>query len=146
MRVNMDGVFLGTKFGIDVMKRAQGGSIINLSSIRALAGDAYSAAYDASKGGVLSLTRSAALLCAEKGYGIRVNSLHPGYVLTDMFRGATAHFPNKDELLQQAVDLHPIGRLGEAREIANAALFLASDESSFMVGAGLVVDGGLTAR
>ena len=144
--VNLDGVFLGTKFAIEVMKKNGGGSIINISSIRSRVGDPNSIAYDASKGGVESLTRSAALHCANTGYGIRINSLHPGYILTDMFKGATAHLPNADELLEQVRAAHPIGRLGKAREVADAVTYLASDESSFMTASALILDGGFTAQ
>lgn len=143
MAVNLDGVFLGTKAAIADM-RERGGIIINMSSIRALAADPDSIAYDASKGGVLSLTRSAAVHCARQGYGIRINSLHPGYVLTDMIEEATAG-RDVTELVARIRAAHPIGRTGTAREIADAALFLASDESRFMLGSALVVDGGYTA-
>lgn len=142
--VNLDGVFLGTKAAIAEMQ-GRGGSIINISSIRALVADPDSIAYDASKGGVLSLTRSAAVHCARQGYNIRINSLHPGYVLTDMIAEATADHDNVSELIASIRAAHPLGRTGTAREIANAALFLASGESSFMVGSALVVDGGYTA-
>ena len=144
--VNLDGVFLGTKFAIEVMKKNGGGSIINISSIRSRVGDPNSIAYDASKGGVESLTRSAALHCANNRYGIRINSLHPAYILTDMFKGATAHLPDADALLEQVKAAHPIGRLGTAREVADAVLYLASDESSFMTGAAMILDGGFTAQ
>lgn len=144
MAVNLDGVFLGTKAAIADM-RDRGGSIVNISSIRALVADPNSIAYDASKGGVLSLTRSAAVHCARQGYGIRINSLHPGYVLTDMIAEATADRNDVPELIASIQDAHPIGRTGTSREIADAALFLASGEASFMVGSALVVDGGYTA-
>ncbi|AIT81504.1 SDR family NAD(P)-dependent oxidoreductase [Novosphingobium pentaromativorans] len=145
MSVNLDGVFLGTKAGIAHM-REKGGAIVNMSSIRAMAGNPMTVAYDTSKGAVLSLTRSAAVHCAKVGYAIRINSLHPGYVMTDLFRGATRGMANVDELISEITDLHPIGRLGTVEEIANAALFLASDEASFSIGSALVVDGGLTAQ
>ncbi len=144
MAVNLDGVFLGTKAAVAEMG-TRGGSIVNISSIRALVADPDSIAYDASKGGVLSLTRSAAVHCARQGYGIRINSLHPGYVMTDMIAEATAELGEVPELLSSIRDAHPIGRTGTAREIADAALFLASSEAAFMVGSALVVDGGYTA-
>lgn len=144
MAVNLDGVFLGTKAAVAEMGM-RGGSIVNLSSIRALVADPDSIAYDTSKGGVLSLTRSAAVHCARQGYGIQINSLHPGYVLTDMIAEATADLDEASELIASIRDAHPIGRTGTAREIADAALFLASGEASFMVGSALVVDGGYTA-
>ncbi len=144
LSVNLDGTFLGTKCAVAEM-RGREASIINISSIRAMAADPDSIAYDASKGGVLSLTRSAAVHCARKGYGIRINSLHPGYVLTDMIDDATVGRPDKAELISAINAAHPIGRTGTPEEIANAALFLASDESRFMVGTALVIDGGYTA-
>ncbi len=144
LSVNLDGVFLGTKAAIEHMKET-GGAIVNMSSIRAMAADPMSLAYDVSKGGVLSLTKSAAVHCAQQGYNIRINSLHPGYVMTDLLRGATEGMTNVNEVMSTITGLHPIGRMGKAEEIANAALFLASDEASFAVGSALVVDGGYTA-
>lgn len=144
--VNLDGVFMGTRFAMEAMKKHGAGSIINMSSMRSRVGDPNSIAYDASKGGVEALTRSAALHAANNRYGVRVNSLHPGYVLTDMFRGATAHLPDADALLEQVEAAHPVGRLGKAREIANAVLYLASDESSFTTGSAMIVDGGYSAQ
>jgi NAD(P)-dependent dehydrogenase (short-subunit alcohol dehydrogenase family) len=143
--VNLEGTFLGTQAGVAAMK-ARGGSIINLSSIRALVGDPMSVAYDASKAGVTALTKSAALHCAKQGYGIRINSIHPSYVMTDMVRNAIEAMPNPEAIFKAVVDSHPIGRFGEARDIANAALYLASDESAFVVGAQIVVDGGYCAQ
>lgn len=144
MSVNLDGVFLGTKTGVARM-RDHGGSIVNISSIRAFAADPNSIAYDASKGGVLSLTRSAAVHCAKQGYPVKINSLHPGYVMTDMIDEATAGLADPDGLVEQIRAAHPIGRTGTAEEIADAALFLASDDARFMVGSALVIDGGYTA-
>ncbi|AGB84396.1 Cyclopentanol dehydrogenase [Serratia rubidaea] len=138
LAVNLDGVFLGTRQGIMAMK-PHGGSIINISSIEGLVGDPNLPAYNAAKGGVRLLTKSAALHAARSRYGIRINSLHPGYIHTPMI----GHDP---EMLRQLTALHPIGHLGEARDIANAALFLASDESAFATGTELVIDGGYTAQ
>ena len=144
MAVNLDGVFLGTKCAIEHM-RSRGGSIINMSSIRAVAADPNSIAYDASKAGVAAITRSAAVHCARNRYGIRINTLHPGYVLTDMVNDAIRDVPDPNALLRQLEQLHPIGRLGTAEEIAKAALFLASEDSAFVLGSSLFVDGGFTA-
>ncbi len=144
MAVNLDGTFLGTKAAVALMKE-RGGVIVNIASIRALAADPDSIAYDASKGAVVSLTRSAAVHCGRQGYPIRINALAPGYVLTDMFTEATAGLDDADALRAQVEAAHPIGRTGQPREIADAALFLASDASSFMIGSTLVVDGGFTA-
>ncbi len=138
MGVNCDGVFLGMKHVVPAMPT--GGSIINLSSIYGKVGGVCHIAYSASKGAVALMSKSAALECADKGRGIRVNSLHPGYVETPMFNRM------EDERKERYRQMHPIGRVGQAEEIASAALFLASEASSFMTGAELVVDGGYTAR
>jgi len=138
MAVNLDGVFLGTQYGIRHMKQ-HGGAIINISSVAGLVGDADLAAYCAAKGGVRLLTKSAALHAAQQHYGIRINSLHPGYVKTPMVN-------QQGETLAALVARHPVGDLAEPRDIANAALFLASDESRFATGSELVIDGGYTAQ
>ena len=142
--INLDGVFLGTKYAIEAMrKHNDGGSIINLSSIEGLIGDPTLAAYNASKGGVRLFTKSSALHCAQSGYKIRVNSVHPGYIWTPMVQGLT----KQDEAARQKlVALHPLGHLGEPEAIAYGILFLASDESKFMTGSELVIDGGYTAQ
>jgi NAD(P)-dependent dehydrogenase (short-subunit alcohol dehydrogenase family) len=134
--VNMEGVFLGTREAIRAMKE-RGGSIVNISSIEGIIGDPMIPAYNASKGGVRIFTKSAALYCAQQGYGIRVNSIHPGYALPAEQAAA---------LQQDLIARIPLGRLAEPREIANVVLFLASDESSYMTGSELVVDGGYTAK
>ncbi|MFT8586997.1 glucose 1-dehydrogenase [Acetobacter papayae] len=141
--INLDGVFLGTKYAIELMKEHKAGSIINLSSIEGLIGDPTLAAYNASKGGVRLFTKSAALHCAKSGYGIRINSVHPGYIWTPMVQGLTAE---DAAARQKLVDLHPIGHLGEPDDIAYGILYLASDESKFMTGSELVIDGGYTAQ
>ncbi|KAF0363806.1 glucose 1-dehydrogenase [Pediococcus acidilactici] len=138
LSVNLDGIMLGVKYGIRHMKE-KGGSIINMASIAGLIGIYNLYAYNASKGGVRLLTKSAALYCAEKHYPIRINSVHPGY----------AHTPMVDAYPEMRADLeklHPVGRLGTAEEIANMVLYLASDESSFSTGSEFVVDGGYTAQ
>lgn len=142
--VNLDGVFLGTKYGIEAMRRSGGGSIINISSIEGLIGDPNLAAYNASKGGVRIFTKSAALHCARQGYGIRINSVHPGYIWTPMV-DAVSHGKNTEKY-KELVALHPIGHLGEPDDIAYGILYLASDESRFVTGAELVIDGGYTAQ
>ncbi|WP_461244635.1 glucose 1-dehydrogenase [Secundilactobacillus muriivasis] len=138
LSVDLDGVMWGVKLGIKEMK-ANGGSIINLSSIAGLIGISNLFAYNAAKGAVRMLTKSAALYCAENHYPIRINSIHPGYVHTPM----VDVYP---EMREQLESLHPMGRLGEPEEIANMALYLASDESSFSTGSEFVVDGGYTAQ
>lgn len=146
LAVNLDGVFLGIKHAIPPMRDAGGGSIINLSSIEGLVGDPTLAAYNASKGAVRLLTKSAALYCAKSGSKIRVNSVHPGYIWTPMVQHAVEASGNAEEMRRSLESLHPIGHLGEAIDIAYGVLYLASDESKFMTGAELVIDGGYTAQ
>ncbi len=138
--VNLKGVFLGCKFGIPALRRAGGGSIINTASFVALMGAATpQVAYTASKGGVLALSRELAIIHAREK--IRVNSLCPGPLKTDLLM----NFLNTPEKKQRRLVHIPIGRFGEAAEMAKAALFLASDDSSYLTGADFVVDGGITA-
>ncbi len=154
--VNLDGVFLGVKYAMRVLKEtcADGGpsgSIVNLSSVAGLIGSPLSAGYGATKGGVRLLTKSAALECAHFGYNIRVNSVHPGIVETDMMtqvarKMMTIRNADYDRAWQYLDDFQPIGRKGRPEEIARAVVFLASDDSSLMTGAELVLDGGLTAK
>ena len=140
MDVNAKGVFLGTQTAITAMRRNGGGSIVNISSGAGLVGSHRSTAYNASKGAVRIMTKSTAIRYAREG--IRANSVHPGAVFTDM---TAAAFPNPGELESQMSD-RPLGRFGTPEEIAYGVLFLASDESSYMTGSELVIDGGRTAR
>jgi len=137
MAINCDAVFLGMKHAIPRMRR--GGSIINVSSIYGKVGGRRHLAYSASKGAVTLMSKSAALECAEEGRDIRVNSLHPGYTQSAMFDRMDA-----DRKARYAA-MHPLGRVARAEEIAHAAVFLASNEASFVTGAEFVVDGGFTA-
>jgi NAD(P)-dependent dehydrogenase (short-subunit alcohol dehydrogenase family) len=140
MAINLLGVFLGCKFGIPAMLESSGGSIVNVASFVALMGAATpQIAYTASKGGVLAMTREIAVEFARSG--IRANALCPGPIETPLLRELLAD----PERRQRRLVHIPMGRFGRAEEIANAALFLASDESSFMTGSALVVDGGITA-
>ncbi len=140
MAINLKGVFLGCKFGIPALRRAGGGSIINTASFVALLGAATpQLAYTASKGGVLSMTRELAVIHAREN--IRVNALCPGPLRTEMLM----KFLNTEEKRQRRLVHIPMGRFGEAKEMAYAALYLASDESSFVTGSEFVVDGGITA-
>jgi NAD(P)-dependent dehydrogenase (short-subunit alcohol dehydrogenase family) len=140
MNVNARGVFLGCKYGIPALRRAGGGSIINTASFVALMGAATpQVAYTASKGAVLAMTRELAVIHAREG--IRVNALCPGPLRTELLMS----YLNTEEKRQRRLVHIPIGRFGEASEIAQAALFLASDESSFITGSDFVVDGGITA-
>ena len=145
--INLDAVFIGTQKAIMAMKM-KGGSIVNISSIDGIIGESVLPAYNASKGGVRIFTKSAALHCAEQGYGIRVNSVHPGYVITPMVIDTIDAFPPDvaEAMQKDLLSRIPLGRLAEAGEIAQAILFVASDESSYMTGAELVIDGGYTAR
>ena len=140
MAINLRGVFLGCKYGIPAMLETGGGSIINVASFVALMGAATpQIAYTASKGGVLAMTREIAVEFARKG--IRANALCPGPIETPLLHELLA-----DPVRRQRRLVHiPMGRFGRAEELARAALFLASDDSSFMTGASLVVDGGITA-
>ena len=144
--INLDAVFLGTREAIRVMKEHKSGSIVNLSSIEGLVGDPTLAAYNASKGGVRLFTKSAALHCAKSGYGIRVNSVHPGYIWTPMVEENAKRDGNVEERRAQLTALHPIGKLGVPEDIAYGILYLASDEAGFVTGTELVIDGGYTAQ
>jgi NAD(P)-dependent dehydrogenase (short-subunit alcohol dehydrogenase family) len=144
LSINLDGVFLGLRHCGPVMAAQGGGSVINLSSILGKVGLPGAAAYCASKGGVLLLTKAAALEWAP--LNIRVNSVHPGFIDTPMVAGALHAAENGNEMRDMLIAAHPLGRFGVPREIADAVVFLGSDESSFMTGAELVVDGGYTAR
>ncbi|MEP7271985.1 MAG: glucose 1-dehydrogenase [Acidobacteriota bacterium] len=140
MAINAKGVFFGCKYGIPALIRAGGGSIINTASFVAVLGAATpQIAYTASKGAVLSMTRELAIIHARQN--IRVNALCPGPLRTDLLMS----YLNTDEKKQRRLVHIPMGRFGEAREIAQAALFLASDESSFVTGTDFLVDGGITA-
>jgi NAD(P)-dependent dehydrogenase (short-subunit alcohol dehydrogenase family) len=154
--VNLDGVFLGTKYGILAMtegstSRPKGGSIINLSSVAGLVGAAFMSAYNMTKGGVRLFTKSVAHECGVLRNGVRVNSVHPGVIRTPMVDvevpkwTAAGYGSNDEETRRNLLALHPIGRFGEADDVAKAIRYLASDDSSFVTGAELVVDGGFTA-
>ncbi|HJR86623.1 MAG TPA: glucose 1-dehydrogenase [Acidimicrobiia bacterium] len=139
MSINAKGVFLGCKFGIPALRRAGGGSIINTASFVAMLGAATpQVAYTASKGAVLSMTRELAVLHAREG--IRVNALCPGPLHTELLM----KFLDTEEKKARRLVHIPMGRFGEAKEMARAALWLASDESSFTTGATFLVDGGIT--
>ena len=139
--VNLKGVFLGTRAAVPAMLEAGGGSIINISSQLGIVGVPYNgSAYQTSKGGVRIFTKAAALQYANRG--IRVNSVHPGPIVTEMTQAGR----DDPERLSIMLARIPMGRYGEAEEVANAVLYLASDESSFVTGSEVVVDGGWTAQ
>jgi len=148
MSVNATGVFLGTKHGIKAMKdNRESCSIINRSSIDGQVGEEGLFAYCASKGAVTILTKSAALACGKKGYKIRVNSVHPGYVHTQLTEEeARGYGYSPEEYFKKVGKLHPIGFIGEPIDVAYVDLFLASDESRWVTGAEYVIDGGWTAQ
>lgn len=140
MDVNGKGVFLGTKLAIPELRKVGGGSIINISSIYGIIGSETSAAYHASKGAVRIFTKAAAIQYASEG--IRVNSVHPGFVDSPM----TAASHALPEVHNLRIERTPLGRMGTPEDIAAGILYLASDESSFVTGSELVIDGGMTAR
>jgi len=155
--VNLTGVFLGTKMALPAL-RARGASsphgsaIVNTSSIAGLVGSTIDPLYSMTKGGVTTFTKSTALVFGRQGYKIRVNSIHPGVIETDMgdqtFVGRAAFLGTNDteKAREFSIAAHPIGRHGEADDIAKGILFLASDDAGFMTGSSLVVDGGMTAQ
>ncbi len=140
MGINAKGVFLGTKHAIPEMRNAGGGSIVNISSVAGLVGDHISAAYASSKGAVRLLTKSTAIQYAKEG--IRCNSVHPGTIETPM----TADMLVDPQYRQDRMERTPLQRLGTAQDVAYGVLYLASDESSFVNGSELVIDGGRTAQ
>ena len=140
MDVNAKGVFLGTKHSIPEMRKAGGGSIINISSVAGLVGNPFTSAYNASKGAVRLLTKSTAVQYAKDG--IRANSIHPGVIETPM----TQDVVNDESFRQFRLARNPILRLGQPEDVAYGVLYLASDESSFVTGSELVIDGGWTAQ
>jgi 3(or 17)beta-hydroxysteroid dehydrogenase len=155
--VNLTGVFLGTKHALPALReRARqsphGSAIVNLASVAGLVGSQLDPLYSLTKGGVTLFTKSAALEFARKGYRIRVNSIHPGLIQTDMgeqtfvSRARNLGTNDVDEVRQQAMARHPLGRLGVPEDIAKGIVFLATDDAGFMTGAGLVIDGGSTAQ
>jgi 3(or 17)beta-hydroxysteroid dehydrogenase len=143
--VNVEGVFLGCRAGIPHLRQAGGGSIVNLSSIAGIVGTPTLAAYGASKAAVRQLTKSVALHCAHRRDNIRCNSIHPAFVATPMLGGIVDAARDPAAARAGLEAQIPLGRLGDAAEIAALALYLASDESRFVTGAEFVIDGGLTA-
>jgi NAD(P)-dependent dehydrogenase (short-subunit alcohol dehydrogenase family) len=140
--INLKGTFLVCKHALALMLQQEAGSIINIASIEGLEASEGGSAYNASKAGVVMLTRNMAMDYARKG--IRVNAVCPGFIETPMFSNLFA-LPGLDAFRERIVDAHQMGRTGRPEEIADAVLFLASDEASFITGHALVVDGGFTA-
>jgi 3(or 17)beta-hydroxysteroid dehydrogenase len=149
--VNLTGVVLGTRAALPHLKKTKG-NIVNTASIAGLVGSQLDPLYSLTKGGVTTFTKSTALEFGRKGYGVRVNSIHPGVIATDMgqqtiaMRAKQIGTNDTEATKRVSTSMHPIGRLGVANDIAKGILFLASDDASFMTGAGLVVDGGYTAQ
>jgi NAD(P)-dependent dehydrogenase (short-subunit alcohol dehydrogenase family) len=144
--VNLDGVFLSVKYAVPAMRRTGGGSIIIMSSVAGLRGSAGLAGYCATKGGVRLFAKAVAMECAAADDGIRVNTVHPGVIDTPIWTkipaGTGSNEPiDPNEIARAGV---PLRRAGQVQDIANGVLFLASDASSYMTGAELVIDGGMT--
>jgi NAD(P)-dependent dehydrogenase (short-subunit alcohol dehydrogenase family) len=155
LAVNLDGVFFGTKLAMPLLARSGAGSIINVSSVAGLKGIAGLSGYCASKGAVRLFTKAVALECAQSGNGVRVNSIHPGAIETPIWAkmGSGGSVPADAQLYREAMDAAraasvaatPLGRAGSANDIAAGVVFLASDESRFVTGTELVIDGGVMA-
>ena len=144
--VNLDGTFLGCKHGVRVMKEFGAGSIINLSSVSGMIGGFNLAAYNSSKGAVRMLTKSVALHCARAGYGIRCNSIHPTFIETPMLESIIRDSPDPEKARQTLVRQVPLRRIGKPDDVANMIVYLASDESTFVTGTEMVIDGGVIAQ
>ena len=155
-KINVEGVFLGMKHAIPALaERAAkwdgGGAIVNISSVAGIVGSPLTLAYNASKGAVRLMTKTAAIECGRGGMKIRANSVHPGVIETAMAEAvigsvASAGGEGSNSARERVVALHPLGRLGRASDVANAVKFLASDAAAFVTGSELVVDGGMTAN
>jgi NAD(P)-dependent dehydrogenase (short-subunit alcohol dehydrogenase family) len=140
LNINLRGIFLCSKYGVPALMQAGGGSVINTASIAGLIGSPFAGhAYTASKGGVIALTRAMAMAYAR--HKVRVNAICPGGVETPM----TAHFKATASQWQQYIDSHPIGRVGTPEDVVHLAVYLASDESSWVTGSIFTIDGGRTA-
>lgn len=144
--INLDGTFLGCKYGISHIAAAGGGAIVNISSVAGLIGARDFAAYCASKGGVRLLTKSVALHCAHRRNGVRCNSIHPVYSDTPMVDEMVAAAKNPERMRQAMESMIPLGRLGTPAELAAMAVYLVSDEARFVTGAEFAFDGGYTAN
>ena len=146
MAINVEGVFLGCKYGIAAMKKHnEASSIVDISSVAGLVSGYQMCAYSASKGAVRLMSKSVALHCARAGYNIRCNSVHPAFISTPMVEAPLAAAEDPDKARKRLLRMVPIGRIGEANDIGYMILYLASEESKFVTGAEMVVDGGCTA-
>jgi 3(or 17)beta-hydroxysteroid dehydrogenase len=145
MEVNADGVALGCKYAIQLMKLNKSGRIVNISSRSGLVGIPYMTAYAASKAAVRNHTKSVALYCAEKQYHIRCNSIHPGAILTPISDPMLGYGENREKMINEVAKGVPLGRMGAPLDVAYAALYLASDESAYVTGIEMNIDGGILA-
>lgn len=146
LRVNVDSVMLGSQKALPLLQRSQPGSIINISSISALIASGNLAAYNASKAAVWMLTKSVALHCARRNWDIRCNSVHPAFIRTDILRNFIGADGDEEKTISKLIRQVPLGRLGSPDDVAYAVLYLASDESRFMTGAEIKLDGGISAQ
>ena len=150
MSINLEGTFLGTQAGIKALKTVKGASIINVASTLGHKGGSFVPAYCASKGGVLLLTKASALHCSENGYDLRINTISPGAIHTEMvdpyIQAGIEAGGSAEDVIKGFADNHPMKRLGTPNEPANAIVFLASDESSYSTGIDIPVDGGYLAQ
>ncbi|MBV1932985.1 MAG: glucose 1-dehydrogenase [Porticoccaceae bacterium] len=144
--INVDGVFFGMKAVIPVMEKTGGGAIVNISSGAGIVGFAAAGAYSSSKGAVRLMTKSMALECAEKKNKVRVNSIHPGPILTPMLEQGMDDLGGGADIRGMFEAMAPVGYLGEPQDIAQGVLYLASDESKYVTGAELAIDGGFIAQ
>ncbi len=145
MAINADGVFLGCKHGVRSIRKHGGGAIVNIASTMAARPGAAYVAYAASKAAVVAITRSTALHCAERGYGIRCNAVLPGATHTPMVDTYLDNAPDADALLAQFTSVHPLGRIGKAEDIAAGIAYLASSAADWVTGVSLPIDGGFLA-
>jgi 3(or 17)beta-hydroxysteroid dehydrogenase len=143
-KINLESVFLGCKYAIKAMKE-RGGTIVNMSSRSGIIGVPGAAAYASTKAAIRNHTKSVALYCAQQGYKIRCNSIHPAAILTALWKKLLGDGPTYEENMRKHAAEIPMKRFGTPEEVANAVLFLASDESSYCTGSELVIDGGILA-
>jgi len=141
LSINVEGVFLGCKYGVPALRQSGGGSIVNTSSLAAFLGTPALSAYGASKGAVRQFTKTVAIDCARKGYKVRCNSVHPGIIMTPMGKSVLP----TDKARERALKSIPIGEFGAPEDIAYGILYLISDESRFVTCSELVIDGGMNA-
>jgi NAD(P)-dependent dehydrogenase (short-subunit alcohol dehydrogenase family) len=144
-KTNLDGVALGCKYGIGLMKSSTAASIVNLSSRSGLVGIPGAAAYASSKAAIRNHTKTVALYCAEQGYPIRCNSLHPGAILTPLWDSMLGEGEQKEQAIKAVGEGIPLGHMGEPMDVAYACVYFASDESKYITGVELNIDGGILA-